>query len=207
MKRDISLVYRAWTPEGCYCVTVTTTSMMSQQIIWRSGTCRFRLFPYHGNIITWKRFPHYWHFVRGIYIHYRWISLQKWPVMRTWFSLLCVTNNQISGDLRPSCDVIVMKSSISYTSFIYQGFLLRPWPISLRCDASMTCDISMDTWGLFYFCPRPMRDGFTLERRLSLARCKPRIGSNTYPRYEEYHFYYSIISHLTTGEAFIGHMI
>ena len=94
--------------------------------------------PTHDDVIKWKHFPRYWPFVRGIHrspVN----SLHKgqWRGALM-FSLICVwingwVNNREAGDLRrfrANYDVTIMtnhvliRSVISYRSYLYKGFAM-----------------------------------------------------------------------------------
>ena len=95
---------------------------------------------YHEDVVSWKRFPHYWPFVRGIH---RWPvnSPRKGPVMRIVDAYFVVivenfwTNHRVVGN--------TMKNNMSLD-------------IHVQTNASLTCWLT----GLLHQCPPKVWDFF-----------------------------------------------
>ena len=96
----------------------------------------YRIGPYrdHDDVIKWKHFPQYWHFVRGIHR-----SPVNFPHKGQWrgaliFSLICAwlndwVNNREAGDLkrhRAHYDVIVMIPPYSHILRSPSMYMLAP---------------------------------------------------------------------------------
>ena len=77
---------------------------MTRPIARLSPMAPWKTYIWHGDVITWKCFPHYWPFVRGIHQSLRhsphkgqWCGHLMFPLMSAWIN--CWTNSPVAGDL------------------------------------------------------------------------------------------------------------
>ena len=139
-------------------------------IIWTPDILFLFFFPlWHisDDVITWKRFPRYMPFVRGIH-RLPAVYPHKGPVARTSYVSFDVSLNKLlykqhSGwwfqTPRGSCDVIVMERVIFKTGI----FLIVFFQFRSRCGVGRTVDYRFITTWFFYIYTARLNHSVTMK--------------------------------------------